>query len=123
MRYILAIYILIVLLPNLSSGGRRCCTRPSSECVSSSCTDKQDTANTNKITKDPTVSWSILTSIRTWTDISGVYHLQARFVGFDGHDVRLRGTNQQLYAIEIEKLSYLDAILVRSSGQASTTPQ
>lgn len=52
--------------------------------------------------------------VRMWTDISGKYHCEARFVGLmDGSFVRLQRPDGQYVRILLEKLSLADQQFVR----------
>ena len=48
-----------------------------------------------------------------WTDISGRYHVEARFVSFHDDTVRLQKSNGRYVRVAIDKLSPSDQMAVR----------
>jgi len=60
--------------------------------------------------------------MRLWTDISGRYHCEARFVGLvDGNSVRLQRVDGHYVRIVLEKLSLADQQFVQQqTGSVAT---
>jgi hypothetical protein len=59
--------------------------------------------------------------VHMWTDISGQYHLQARFVSFEDGTVRLKQSDGRYYRIAFDKLSLADQALVRRQTESVAT--
>jgi hypothetical protein len=53
--------------------------------------------------------------LRTWTDLSGRYQVEARFLSFDGTTVRLQREDGRRTVIDVKDLSEGDAALVRQA--------
>jgi hypothetical protein len=52
-------------------------------------------------------------SVRTWTDSSGKFQLQAEYVGLEGEKVRLRKSDGTVIAVPLERLSTADQQFIR----------
>ena len=61
-----------------------------------------------------------LRGIRLWTDITGKYSVEARFVGFTGDTVRLQKGNGRYVRVAIDSLSLMDQQLVRRTETIAT---
>jgi hypothetical protein len=56
--------------------------------------------------------------LQIWTDSTGNYRVEARFVGFDEKTVRLRKASGQYVRVAFERLSVADRQRVRDLSQA-----
>jgi hypothetical protein len=55
--------------------------------------------------------------VRTWSDASGVFEIQAEYVGFEDGKVKLKKQDGSVIAVPLERLSTADQQFVREKRQ------